>query len=696
MRKRTGEDLHGSATSVTAGKSTRPPRREPPRPSQHLTRSTHYLGIDDYQTLVRKSVASVGCFDLAQPIPICTNTNEFVTAVYSHQSVCIEASDMLVQRLNERTREDLIGGSISEILPASRNWGIVFAQWHQNSLRRDLLEIDLYNQDGTIWTAQVALYPKILDGFLQRFWFVARDITPQTEALHALSSIESHYQAMLNTPDTLSLRIAANGVCNYISPASIAVLGLLQNGSLSRSIPLQEIVSSDDAKTLLALFHQTKHSPVPPPPLVIHFKMRDGACAPFLARPYPTWSSQGAMESCDIVASRQLPSEISRRPGLPSVANEYHRTVAHDLNNYLMAIRTHLSLLSGSTTTHDSPNFDSLRVVNDTLKKCITLTQHFFDMAQDSGRSKHSLDPNQELRNVISLVRPMVPEGIRIVLVESLEPCWINADELSFSQIFSNLSLNASEALKTSGVIKLQASRVPSTTQHQPDLVRVDVTDDGPGIPPAILPLIFNPQISTKSDTHHHGLGLASVKALVEHLGGGIRVDSSSHGSTFLVTFPVAESPDRCASLPSHPSPHMPSHTRGLRILLADDEPIIRDAIGNILSTMGHSVHAVCDGASVLQYLATNAADIDAVILDNYMPTARTSDIARRILELHPELPVIITSGDPKMSLELRALRAPITFLAKPFTPDEIAAVLSKHNKINLLARMSAGVSEEN
>jgi nitrogen-specific signal transduction histidine kinase len=679
MRKRTGEELHGSATSVSAGTLSRPPRREPLRSSQHLSRSTHYLGIDDYQALVRKSVASVGCFDLVQPIPICTNTNEFVTAIYSHQSVCIEASDMLAQRVTERAREDLIGTSISEVLPASRNWGIVFAQWHQNSLCRNLLEIDLYNQDGTTWTAQVALYPKILDGLLQRFWFVARDITPQTEALHALSSIESHYQAMLNTPDTLSLRIAADGICNYISPASIAVLGLLQNGSLVRSIPLEELVAPNDAQTLLGLFGHTKNSPVPPPPIVIHFKMRDGAVAPFVVRPYPTWSSQGTMESCDIVATRQLSSEMRRtRTGLSSVSNEYHRTIAHDLNNYLMAIRTHLNLLTEATEAPASSNPDSLRVADETLRKCIALTQRFFDTSQDAGRPKHTLDPHQALQDVISLVRPMVPEGIRIVLVESQESYRINADELSFSQIFSNLILNASEALKTSGVIKLQASQAPSTTHDGPTLVRFDVTDDGPGIPPTILPLIFEPHISTKSDNNHHGLGLASVKAIVEQLGGAIRVDSSSYGTTFFVTLPASEGIGFTHSVQAYqPHPHL-APARALRILLADDEPIIRDAIGNILSTMGHSVHAVSDGASALQYLSTKAAEIDVVILDNYMPTARTSDIARRILEIHPEVPVIITSGDPKMSHELRALRAPITFLPKPFTPSDIAEVLTR------------------
>jgi CheY-like chemotaxis protein/PAS domain-containing protein len=670
MSKRRDGNYNDTEPQVATSAPSHRARKPPQRPGGLSECSTHYLGIDDYQSLIRQSISYVACFDFLQPVPLFLSTNEFVSTLYSVPSVCLEASNALALSLNERTSFDLIGGSLAEILPAARNWAPTFAQWHQGSQGYDALEAELSHQDGSQWTAQVALYPRTIDRHLHRIWIVARDITRQVQALHALSSIESHYQAMLNAPNTLSFRISPEGACSHMSPASIALLGLFQSGGPK----LPDIVAAEDVDTLLSIFRHTRPNLFPLSPVTVKFKMRDGSFLPFVVRQHPTWSSHYVMESCDIIASRlALPDSRSHSSSIGQ-APEHYRRIAHDLNNFMLVTQAHLHRIREG---YSDP--EALRLTSEALESCISLTARFFEPGRAVVTQHPSVNAHTELQRIVALLQPMIPSAIQITIKPENPELFVRAGKAIFYQIFSNLIINASEALGTSGSITLSIR--PTTallTQGKgiEDAVCIEVSDNGPGIADSVHSNLFNSHTSTKADGGHHGLGLASVKNSVESLGGSIRVESSPDGALFGVILPLSAAADQDTMETSGAHTVPATGREKLRILVADDEPLIREAIKSILSSMGHSVSVVPDGGAALKCISAEASNVDVILLDDHMPSGRASPIAQQLISTRPNLRVIVTSGDPEVASSLDRCGSQITFLPKPFTPTEFEAAL--------------------
>jgi len=204
------------------------------------------------------------------------------------------------------------------------------------------------------------------------------------------------------------------------------------------------------------------------------------------------------------------------------------------------------------------------------------------------------------------------------------------------------------------------------------------VRDNGPGIAEAVRARLFKPHTSTKSDLQHHGLGLASVKSLVEGLGGSVRVESSSAGTLFSVILQCETTAEQQGS--SHTAENTPTSLEHeqLRILVADDEPLIRDTIQNILTSMGHSVSVVSDGRTALKRITSEPANVDVILLDDHMPTGRASTFAQQIIDACPSIRIIVTSGNPEAAEAFKQCGSQVTFLAKPFTPSDFTAALRR------------------
>jgi len=590
--------------------------------------------------------------------------------------VCLEASDALAISLSERTASNIIGASLSEILPAARNWGLVFARWHQSPQGHDAFEVDLTHQDGAWWTAQVAIYPRIIDQQLHRIWVVARDITRQAQALHALSSIESHYQAMLNAPNTLSFRISPDGTFSHMSPASISLLGLLRSRTPNHAPRLSDIVASKDEEALLSVFRSTRPNPFPLPPLTMNFRMSDGSFLPFIVRQHPTWSNHYVMESCDVIASQLAPPETHPQHSSIQEAQGHYRKIAHDLNNFLMATRTHLNRLGELSTDPEA-----LRLTSDALETCVALTDQFFNVSRQQRPPDTCLLAYEQLQRIVEILRPAIPDTIDITVEPDESGICVHATKAAFAQIFSNLILNASEALGRAGSIILSTRPVSAfLTQDNKtqQAACIEVRDNGPGIAEAVRARLFKPHTSTKSDLQHHGLGLASVKSLVEGLGGSVRVESSSAGTLFSVILQCETTAEQQGS--SHTAENTPTSLEHeqLRILVADDEPLIRDTIQNILTSMGHSVSVVSDGRTALKRITSEPANVDVILLDDHMPTGRASTFAQQIIDACPSIRIIVTSGNPEAAEAFKQCGSQVTFLAKPFTPSDFTAALRR------------------
>jgi CheY-like chemotaxis protein len=168
------------------------------------------------------------------------------------------------------------------------------------------------------------------------------------------------------------------------------------------------------------------------------------------------------------------------------------------------------------------------------------------------------------------------------------------------------------------------------------------VSDTGTGIPPQILDKIFDPFFTTKGIGTGTGLGLSTVLGIVKGHGGAITADSTPHGTTFRVLLPAASAP--LDDIGANPAVELlPGN--GETILVVDDEEAIRSVASLLLVSQGYKVLLAEDGPSALSIFAAHAHQIDVVLTDFAMPTMTGFTLARTLLRIRPNVPIIISAG---------------------------------------------------
>ncbi len=235
-------------------------------------------------------------------------------------------------------------------------------------------------------------------------------------------------------------------------------------------------------------------------------------------------------------------------------------------------------------------------------------------------------------------------------------------------QAVMNLLVNARDALRDAGSplprIAVGCERASETT------VRVRVTDNGPGIDPALQARIFEPFFTTKPVGSGTGLGLATVLACARHMGGSVRCDSTlGHGSTFELFLPIA----REAASP--PPPQVLQTGTGEVVLVVDDEAPVRRAIARLLTRHGYRVVQAEDGRAAVTALREEA-DVTVVLLDQSMPSGLGALAVPELRRVRPGLPILFHTGQD-VSEEHRALVDEV--LLKPVPADVLLRALTRH-----------------
>jgi CheY-like chemotaxis protein len=243
-----------------------------------------------------------------------------------------------------------------------------------------------------------------------------------------------------------------------------------------------------------------------------------------------------------------------------------------------------------------------------------------------------------------------------------------------------NLLTNASDALEDkSGRISVTTERVREpdarwngalgTTVRPGDWVLVRVRDTGVGMDEATQRRIFEPFFSTKP--RGHGLGLGSCLGIVKAHGGAILVESAPGlGSTFSVLLPAAE-------LPSHLRPRAAANVLPCRLLVVDDEPLVRSHVRRLLEKHGFSVEEAAGGNAGLE--AIRRAQPDVVLLDMMMPDLNGVEVVRRLRASSVNVPVVLCSGNLDAARE-RGLEPGMVqgTLQKPFDHEELFEAIER------------------
>jgi signal transduction histidine kinase len=344
--------------------------------------------------------------------------------------------------------------------------------------------------------------------------------------------------------------------------------------------------------------------------------------------------------------------------------------IAHDFNNLLSGILGYTELLtSGLENDEDPPVLDNLRIIEKAALDGAGLIAKIQEYIRQEKQTRFEpVDLTELVEDCISLTRPYWyneprRQGIDIEMETDLNdvpPVMGSATELR--EVFVNLVLNATQALPDGGCIRFQ-------TKNDPDKgVILTVSDDGTGMDAETREQIFDPMFTTKGEDGT-GMGLSVSYGIVQEHDGTIDVESApGEGTTFTLVFPPADktAPANIREAEEHSS-------REARILVVDDEPMVRSVLTKLLTLNGHTVESVASGSEAISAFQNQPCDI--VFTDHGMPEMSGSQLAGQLRQTRNDLPIVLLTGDTEIKGDGGNINAVVD---KPFQIDELEALIQK------------------
>jgi two-component system, cell cycle sensor histidine kinase and response regulator CckA len=351
--------------------------------------------------------------------------------------------------------------------------------------------------------------------------------------------------------------------------------------------------------------------------------------------------------------------------------------VAHDFNNLLTAIKGFASLLQMALPPGGEPA-EFVHEIAKASDRAAVLTAQLLAFSRRQLLRPEPIDLNSRVRGLERMLGLLVSEGGELVL--DLDPTLglVLADPGQVEQIVLNLAVNARDAIESRSGGRITIATRNATLRDEftgwrvapapGDYVRLDVRDNGVGMDAATQGRIFDPFFTTKPAGQGTGLGLATVYGIAKQSGGYVWVESApGQGSTFSLFLPRANEAPRpvtVAALPEH-------HDDGF-VLLVEDEDAVRRVARRALEVHGFRVLEAANGVEALLLAAQNP--IRLLVTDVMMPDQLGPAVAAAILDLRPGLPVLYISGHADEVVRQGLLDPSVPFLAKPFTPSQLAA----------------------
>jgi two-component system, cell cycle sensor histidine kinase and response regulator CckA len=380
-------------------------------------------------------------------------------------------------------------------------------------------------------------------------------------------------------------------------------------------------------------------------------------------------------------ARQELEAELRQAQRLESVGR-LAGGIAHDFNNLLTVILSTASSLKGQLPPDDL--HEDVVAIEAAALRAAELTRQLLAFSRKQILRPQVIEPASVIEGVESILRRLLPEQIAIVVRKTAVAGAIRADPQQMQQVLINLALNARDAMPGPGTLTIAVDEVhvvggEAGAEAGGELaagahVRFSVSDTGVGMDERTRAHLFEPFFTTKPVGQGTGLGLATAHGIVVQSGGHIRVRSrEGEGSTFEVLMPMLPALVDDAGAAGAPGPApagaaCPAES----ILLVEDEPLVRQTTARILRGLGYQVTEAGTAHEALRLAAARATPVDLLLTDVIMPGVSGPDLAARLSAQAPSR-VLFMSGHADVPLAEAELLARSPFLAKPFSPLELA-----------------------
>jgi len=354
--------------------------------------------------------------------------------------------------------------------------------------------------------------------------------------------------------------------------------------------------------------------------------------------------------------------------------------IAHDFNNILVPILGYAELALDRISPTDAVAAD-LKEINQAAYRAKDLVKQILAFSRQAENERWPLELHLVIKEALKLLRASLPTTIEIRQKVATDCGAILGDPIQIHQLIMNLCTNAYHAMRDTGgvlgvsLVKLDIEesdrKVASLDLEPGPYVQLEVSDTGHGMDGRTLERIFEPYFTTKPKGEGTGMGLSVVHGIIKSYQGHIAVYSEPGvGTTFHIYLPRIQ--DKAAKSLSEATEPLPDGNE--RILIVDDEKTITSMLQMMLERRGYQLTTVNESPAALALFEKDPSAFDLLITDMTMPIFTGFDLARKVLAIRPEMPIILITGFSELINKEKANAAGIReFLMKPATSRDLA-----------------------
>lgn len=506
------------------------------------------------------------------------------------------------------------------------------------------------------------------------------DIGDRIRSETALRRSERRYRALADLLPQVVCEADQNGVLSFVNTNGLEAFGY-RHEDLSTGLSIFQMLVPEDVERIRERFYRvlggetlggSEHTAL----------RRDGSTFPIMIYASPIVQDGNSVGVraivVDITERKKVEAELQKMQRLESLG-VLAGGIAHDFNNILTGVLGNISFatMDGSLSPRIARR---LEAAEDAAIRAGNMTQQLLTFAKGGKPIRKPLNLAALLRNTVEFALSGSDLACEFEVADGL--CAVEADESQLYQVINNLVINAKQATPGGGLLRVSAENVTlgqgSGLPLDPgQYVSFTVQDEGTGIAPEHLESVFDPYFSTKQDGS--GLGLAVSYSIVHHHEGHITAESElGVGSTFRIYLPASEAP-----LPSEmPGTRAVPVDRPIKVLLMDDEQVVQDVVGDVLTDLGYEVTFALNGEEAIRHYADAAASgrpFDVAVLDLTVPGGKGGKACcEQLIQMDPDVKAIVSSGysdDPVMAnFRMYGFKAAIP---KPYRIPKLCAVIS-------------------
>ncbi|MDX2091997.1 MAG: PAS domain S-box protein [Kofleriaceae bacterium] len=597
----------------------------------------------------------------------------FVARLDSTPPQVVYASRLAAQIVGRGTSQDLVGIAPWEILRPEDQAAIIAMASRPVGAPPAAAEVHVLRPDGTLIPVALTTTRMITASALLTFGYF-RDLTEEHAARAALARSEARFQFLLeHAPDGVA--VIRRGTIVFINPKAAELLASARPDQLlGRSIV--EFLPPEDGRLALARLEEiirTGEDVLPNEYQVLV----PGRTVEIKSVPLE-WEGEPAVMAFarDVTERKAIEARLVEADRLAALGT-LAAAVAHEINNPLTYAQLTVqgisrALAAGVPVENVGQIREQLRDIEHGISRIASITAGLRSFA----RTDDTVPGPVDLVPVIERALKMVDNDLRhrAQLVKWLGPVPpVTGTMGKLEQVIVNVLLNAIQSLPatatTPGTIEV------TVAPRDAKFVALRIRDSGPGISAEVRARIFEPFFTTRPVGESMGLGLAVSKTIIDSFGGEISIDSvAGAGTTVTIALPIHES----VPVPAPEEPADPIDEGRHRVLVIDDEPMVRNILAKLLADT-HAVTVAGSGADGIALLATMVFDV--IICDVMMPGMNGREVHRRVAEAHPGMErrmVFISGGAFAPELEKFLESIPNPKLAKPFRLDDVLKVVEQ------------------